>query len=51
MVLDDEDYDHECQEKENEYYNALVNDGGRPSHDIGFGHDITKSPREYGEIL
>lgn len=46
-VVDDEDYDRECQEKENEYYNALVDDGGRPPHDISLGRDITKDPGEY----
>ncbi|TAQ88568.1 hypothetical protein B7494_g3121 [Chlorociboria aeruginascens] len=36
---------------ETEHYNALISDGGRPSHPISLGRDILKDPGEYREII
>lgn len=38
-------------EEETESYNALVNDGGRPSHPISLGYDAANNLEEYREIL
>lgn len=49
--IDPEQYYRYCLEKETEYHNTLVNEGGRPSHPISLGRDVAKSPGEYREIL
>jgi hypothetical protein len=38
-------------EKETEYYNTLVAEGGRPSHPVSLGRDVIENPEEYREIL
>jgi len=37
--------------KQAEYYNTLVDEGGRPSHPVSLGRDIIETPGEYREIL
>ena len=49
-LLDEERYREDLQ-VETESYNALVDDGGRPSHPLGLLEDIVKNPGEYREIL
>jgi hypothetical protein len=39
------------QAKETEYYEELLNRGGRPSHPISLEYDVAKSLPEYREIL
>jgi hypothetical protein len=49
--LGEEEYYRRDRERETEYYNTLVNEGGRPSHPVGLGRDILENPGEYREIL
>lgn len=51
LSVDDDEYERQCREKETEYYNGLINDGGRPSHPISLGYDIAKNGEKYREIL
>jgi hypothetical protein len=39
-------YNEEGMQSETEAYNALVNDGGRPSHPLNLLEDIVKNPGE-----
>lgn len=49
--IDEEELYHRNLEKETDYYNKLINDGGRPSHPISLGYEIAKDLEEYREIL
>jgi hypothetical protein len=51
MANDLEEYYRSCLEEETEYYNTLINEGGRPSHPISLGSDILENYGEYYEIL
>lgn len=37
--------------KEREAYNALVDDGGQPSHSVDLGFDVLDNPKEYKDII
>ncbi|KAF8857851.1 hypothetical protein BDZ45DRAFT_422902 [Acephala macrosclerotiorum] len=49
--LGEEEYYRLDLEEETEYYNTLVNEGGRPSHPVSLGQNIIEDPGEYREIL
>lgn len=49
--LDEEEYYQYCLTEETKWYNALVKDGGRPSHDVHLGRDIIQDPGPYREII
>ncbi len=49
--LSDEENYHLNLEEQTEHYNALVNEGGRPSHPVSLGRDVAKDPGGYHEIL
>ena len=48
---DEEEYYRYHLKEQTEYYNTLVNEGGRPSHPVHLGQGILKHPGEYREIL
>lgn len=38
-------------EEETEYYNALISEGGRPSHPVSLGRNILEDPGEYRDTI
>ncbi|KAI4141345.1 MAG: hypothetical protein LQ341_003532 [Variospora aurantia] len=48
---DEEECHRQELEKEVEYYNTLIKEGGRPSHPINLGPGVAQDPGEYREIL
>jgi hypothetical protein len=49
--MDDEESYRYDLERETEYYNTLIREGGRPSHPVSLGRDVLEDPGEYREIL
>ena len=49
--MDDEESYRYDLERETEYYNTLLREGGRPSHPVSLGRDVLEDPGEYREIL
>ena len=50
-VVDEEEYKAGSLELEKEAYNALVADGGQPSHPVSLGFDVLDNPGQYEGIL
>ncbi|KAL9013440.1 MAG: hypothetical protein Q9173_001867 [Seirophora scorigena] len=48
---DEEEDQRQQLEKEVEFYNTLIKEGGRPSHPINLGPGVAQDPGEYREIL
>ncbi|KAK4974078.1 hypothetical protein LTR66_011091 [Elasticomyces elasticus] len=46
-----EDYKEDCLREEKEARDALILDGGRPSHPFDSGFDILKDPGQYAEMI
>ena len=50
-VVDEEELREKNLCEEREAYNALVTDGGRPSHPISLGSDVLNNPGKYKDII